>query len=139
MDNDIYINVKDIACELVNSSSVEDTRSYWDFYHQLESVCSENEGSENNHPFQWETLADFTDDNNAALNIYKKALELSKNMGLNEYSASIGLAMADRYNGLGDKEKAYNAALEANKFAMMLDDLELRKEISEFLLNEFQG
>ena len=136
MNQDIYEQVKDLAVEIVNVSAIENTKEYWVLYQELEKVCLENEIGENNHPFQWEALGDFTTDNNAALNIYKKAIGLAEELNLNEYVASIKLAMAERYVELESYEEALETACQANKIAKKLSDLELRNEISEFLLNE---
>lgn len=136
MNSDIYDKVKELAFELVNASWREDTPAYWDYYQQLEKVCIENRTGKNEHPFQWETLGDFTNDSIQALKIYENARKIAHRQNLREYSASISLAMAEQYLKLGDKEMAFNTANQANNFAKTLDDLELRKEISEFLLNE---
>jgi len=136
MDSKIYEEVKDLAIKLVNASEVDDTQEYWSLYNQLEEICSKNENGENNHPFQWETLGDFTSDNTAALEIYKKSLALAEELKLNEYIASVTFAMAERYGELGENKMAIQTARQANKVAENLDDLELRREISEFLLNE---
>ena len=138
MSPDVYEMIRDLAVNLANCSEREDTQEYWSQYHQLENICTENENGENDHPFQWETLADFTIDNNSALKIYVKALELAQSHNLSEYSASVTFAMAERYSELGDKELALSAAHQANAIAKQLEDLELRKAISEFLLNESQ-
>ena len=134
----IYEVVKELSIELVNSSESEDTKKYWADYQRLVEVCSENESSGNDHPFQWETLADFTTDSNSALKIYLKALQLAELQKLPEYTASIKLAMAERYSELGIRDQALTTAHQANHIAKKLDDLQLRKEISEFLLNESQ-
>ena len=44
--------------------------------------------------------------------------------------------MAERYRDMGDAQLAHEYGLRANEAAKLLDDLELRKEISKFLLNE---
>jgi len=136
MNQDIYERVKGLAVEIMNASEIENTKQYWVVYQELEKVCLENERGEANHPFQWETLGDFTTDNKAALNIYKKAIEFAESLNLNEYVASVKLAMAERYIELGSYEEAFKVASQANEIAKELNDLELRKEIGEFLLNE---
>ena len=136
MNTEIYENVKDIAFDLVNASSVGDTVEYWRLYQELERICNVNEGSILDHPFQWETLADFTTDDSASILIYKKAFELAKNTILIEYMASIKLAQAERYSSMGITDLACSSAEDANEYAKTGSDLGLRKEIAEFLLRE---
>jgi len=110
MKLDIYEKIKGLAIELVNSSANENTQEYWSYYHQLERICLENENSGNDHPFQWESLGDFTTNNEEALKLYAKALELAQSQNLEEYLASIYFAIAERYSELGNKKSALNMA-----------------------------
>ncbi|MCU7997472.1 hypothetical protein [Shewanella sp. SM95] len=127
-----YNEVHELALSLVNSQ--DQTKSYWRLYEKLRVVCENHAGSKSDHPFQWETLADFTLDDVAALEIYAKALEIAEILGLEQYSASIQLAMAERYLQLGKPDYALKFANSANETAKGTKDLDLRKEISEFLL-----
>jgi tetratricopeptide (TPR) repeat protein len=136
MDREIYERVKDLAIEMTNSSANEDRRSRWKYYQKLNEICLENEKGDKDHPFQWEALADYTDDPIKALELYEKASTLSELFGLKEYSASVCLAMAERYKEIGNITKAREKAQEANEWAKNISDLDLRQEISEFLLNE---
>jgi len=136
MDTPIYLITKRLASNLVNASSEGDTARYWTHYHALEELCLSNEKNEYNHPFQWETLADFTTDSNASLPLYEKAFTLAEKLQLNEYMASIKLASAERYRDLGTHKLAYSTAKSANDYAIKTNDLVLRKEISSFLLQE---
>jgi hypothetical protein len=139
MNSDIYEKVKDLACSLVNASGSGDTKEYWNTYQELSSLCDEYEGGALNHPFQWETLADFTTDDAASVELYEKAFALAEELKLSNYMSSIKLAVAERYLELGLESMAFASARKANEYAIKLDDLELRKEISEFLLNETNG
>ncbi|WP_226649505.1 hypothetical protein [Microbulbifer variabilis] len=136
MDSEIYERAKDLACSLVNASGAGDTKEYWSLHHELEALCRDNEVGERNHPFQWEALADFTTDDGASIEIYEKAFALAENMGLSDYMASIKFALAERYRSLNLAELAHSCAEAANEYAKNSCDLELRKEISEFLLDE---
>ncbi|MBU0913484.1 MAG: hypothetical protein KKF22_13195 [Gammaproteobacteria bacterium] len=127
-----YNEVYELALSLVNSKS--QTKSYWRLYEKLRVLCENYTGSESDHPFQWETLADFTLDDVAALEIYTKALEIAEILGLAQYSASIQLAMAERYLQLGKPDYALKFASSAKETAKSTEDSELRKEISECLL-----
>src|SRR5687767_9180942 len=100
-----YDEVHELALSLVNSQG--QTNSYWRIYEKLRVLCENHAGSKSDHPFQWETLADFTLDDLAALEIYAKALEIAKALRLEEYSASVQLAMAERYLQLENAEYAF--------------------------------
>jgi tetratricopeptide (TPR) repeat protein len=136
MDSTIYSKVKDIAIDLANTSAIGDKRSHWEHYQKLLKICQENEKGIKDHPFQWESLADFTNDPEKALEIYEKALVLAESQELLEYSASVNFAMAEKYRELGIDSKAFKKAQLANELAKDLDDFDLRKDISGFLLNE---
>ncbi len=136
IDPEIYDQVKRLSLDLVNASEVNDRRAYWGIYQRLKKVCADNEESEKNHPFQWEALADFTSDDMLAIRIYEKALGFAQANSFEEYSASICIAIAERYKQIGDPDLAYEFAKTADELASNLEDLDLRREISEFLLNE---
>lgn len=139
MDNEIYDQILAISCDLVNSSSAGDTKSLWYNYNLIQAICHDNEGTEKDHPFQWETMADFTIDDTASLSIYAKAFDLAEALGLHEYMASIKLALAERYLNLGIPGKAYSSARIADEYAAKTNDLDLRQSVSEFLLSEKAG
>ncbi len=80
------------------------------------------------------TLGDFTNDKSAAVSIYMKALEYAEQANLTEYIASIKLVIAENYFEMGNHKSAINLATEADETARLTSDIELRKEISEFLL-----
>ena len=130
----LYDEIHQLALEIVNASEAEDQRSIWSTYHSLEQLCESAETDGQSHPFHWETLADFTTDSSAALEIYQKALKSAEQNDLVEYVVSIKLAMAELYTDVGDSEKGFILAKEADETAKQTSDLELRREISEFLL-----
>lgn len=68
----------------------------------------------------------------------QKGLEHADRPGAAAYGASIQFAIAERYESMGDSSLACEYAKRADEIARGLDDLELRKQISEFLLNEAQ-
>jgi len=134
--DDIFERVFDLATKLTDASATDDTKTYWQLYNELRDFCEEEISSGRNHPFLLESLADFTTDDRASISLYLKALEAAARAGAKDYEASIGLAVAERYRAIGDGPRAYKFALEANEKAKQLDDLDLRKDISEFLLEE---
>lgn len=130
----LYDDVHQLTLDIVNASSVENTKLQWDAYQKLKELCESNEKTELNHPFQWEALADFTIDNSQAILVYNKALNYANEQDLIEYKASIFYSMAERYFEENEYRKAHDYALKANETAKETDDLDLRKNISEFLL-----
>lgn len=131
---DIYGRVLDLATSLTDASGAGDTKFYWSLYGELREFCEGASESGRDHPFLWETLADFTTDDCAAIPLYVKALAIASDPGAASYRASIQLAMAERYKDMGDAALARKFAVAANEEAKALDDLELRRDISEFLL-----
>ncbi len=130
----LYDEIHQLALDIVNASAAEDERSIWSAYHDLELLCKSAEVNGQSHPFHWETLADFTTAASAALNLYKKALKSAEQYDLVEDVASKKIAMAELYAEAGDSEKGVMLAKEANEAAKLTSDLELKREISEFLL-----
>ncbi|MFS2033039.1 hypothetical protein ACEN8I_03345 [Polaromonas sp. CT11-55] len=133
---DMYSHVFELSTQLMNASKSEDLKSYWRFYDELRLYCEEESKSGRDHPFLWETLADFTNDNGVAVALYEKALDLANRSNAVGYQASIQIALAERFKDIGDTKQALKYALEANTNAKGLDDLDLRRQISEFLLSE---
>jgi len=92
-----------------------------------------NENSGKNHPVQWETLADFTEDADEALTVYKKALDYAEASSENDYIASIHYSMAIILKEMGQSEQALDSALKANEQLNNIGDDTLQEEISELL------
>ena len=136
MNPEIYEKAHQLACDIVNVSEVNDTKAFWNLYNELDKLCSKHEASASNHPFQWETLADFTTDNAASILIYDKAFSVAEGLELNEYMASIRFSMAERLYELNLFDQAYSNARSADEYARVTEDFELRREISEFLMSD---
>ncbi len=135
---DIHERVTELAAEIVNAGQADDRRSSWALYEELSSYCEAVAADGRDHPFLWETLADFTADDQAAIALYQRALPLAVAAGADEYSASIHLALAERYSNLDAMEEARDHALQADACARVTDDLPLRQAISQFLLDHSQ-
>ena len=69
---------------------------------------------------------------------YRTEVHANWCIGCGDYGIlnAIQLALAERYKSMGNDGVAYKNALAANEEAELLDDLDLRRKISEFLLNE---
>ncbi len=130
---DVWDRVMDFASLLGNE---DQTERFWANYNALRDYCEEQIQAGYNHPFLWESLADFTPDNSAAIPLYLRALEAAQREDAREYRVSIRFALAERYKGLGQDDLARDYAVAANDEARDLSDLELRREISRFLLAE---
>lgn len=135
---DIHERVADLAAEIVNAGQAGDNRSSWALYDELRNYCEAVASEGRDHPFLWETLADFTADDQAAIALYQRALPLAVAAGADEYSASIHLALAERYANLDAAQAAHDHALQADAIARGTDDLPLRQAISQFLLDHSQ-
>jgi hypothetical protein len=70
-----------------------------------------------------------------AIGFYRRALAVAEQMGASEYQASIRLELAQRPLELDEHAIACAYALAADEQARELDDLDLRRAISQFLLD----
>jgi hypothetical protein len=134
MNPELHEAVHEVVLEIVNASEIGDKKTVWAAYQKLVSICEKSEKTGRNHPFQWETLGDFTHDRNLAVEFYEKALSYAHAVELDEYVSSISLAMAETLIDLGNTTKARIFAAQANEAAERTDDLELRTSVSELLL-----
>ena len=130
----LYNEVHIIALSITNASENDDKETEWTSYQELLSLCKEHEDTNLNHPFQWETLADYTPSVTESIKLYEKALKIAVDKKLNEYTSSILLGMAENYSYNQNHSKSLEFAIKANDVAKTTNDLDLRKEISEFIL-----
>ena len=68
----IYRAIYNLAEDLLEADSKDDQARFDELYAELKAICDDNEGTDKDHPEQWETLADFTADLDQALVIYQK-------------------------------------------------------------------
>lgn len=134
LPEDMYKRVFDLATGLVTASESGDVENMWRLYNELREYCEAESASGRDHPFLWETLADFTTDEKAATDLYLKALESARKLKAPEFEASVLLALAERSRAIGDGESANQYALQAGEVAKVLDDSELKEAIAEFFL-----
>ncbi|MBB3105556.1 tetratricopeptide (TPR) repeat protein [Psychrobacter luti] len=129
----IYKSIYVLAEKLLEADSKNDQKTFDMLYAQLKDLCIENEKSDKDHPEQWETLADFTEDLDEALIIYQKALDKAAAINSKDHLASIAFSMAELQIELGQTEAAIenlqNAKISANK----IEDREFKVEINELL------
>ncbi|MBA6390524.1 tetratricopeptide repeat protein [Colwellia sp. BRX10-3] len=138
MNTKIYKHVHALAKDLLQASVRKNQVLFDEYYSELQQVCDDNEDSDKDHPVQWETLADFTDDLALAVTIYEKALVKAQAINSKDFLSSIAFAIASLQVELGDKTSAIehleNAKINSNKIA----DKDLKVEIQE-LLEELKG
>lgn len=133
MNTKIYKAVHELASKLLQAAENENRDEFDTLYAELSAICTENEGSDKDHPVQWETLADFTEELEDAVAGYEKALEKAIAINSKDFMSSIAFSMATLQVELGQNEAAIenlkNAKISANK----IEDKELKAEISELL------
>jgi hypothetical protein len=132
---ELKAEVWDRVMELVSQLASEEQREKkWAIYNALSSYCEAQSLAGYDHPFLWETLADFTIDDGAAIPLYLKALDRASGEAMRDYRVSIRFALAERYKAKGQAELSREYAIAADDEAKHIDDLELRRRISNFLL-----
>ena len=134
MNTKLYKKVHTQAVELLKAADGGNDELFQQLYEELKGLCTENESVERmDHPVQWETLADFTEDSDQAKSYYLKALECAQNIKANDYLSSIYYALAQIECECKNNEGAAEFALLANKHAAKIPDKELKQEIRALL------
>ncbi|MBP2281026.1 tetratricopeptide (TPR) repeat protein [Psychrobacter sp. PL15] len=130
----IYKSVYILAEELLEANNRRNQEAFDALYVELQTICSDNENTDKDHPVQWETLADFTEELDEALIIYEKALKKAIAINSKDCMSSIAFSMAVLQVELGQTEAAIenlqNAKISANK----IEDKELKNEIHDLLV-----
>jgi len=129
----IYKAVYELAEKLMKAAAKDDRATFEALYAELEAICTEHENTEKDHPEQWETLADFTEELEDALPIYQKALDKAVVKQSNDHIASIGFSMASLHVELGDNQAAIERLQQAQVSAQTIEDNELKAEIDDLL------
>ena len=122
-----------LAEKLMKAAAKDDRATFEALYAELEAICTEHENTGKDHPEQWETLADFTEELEDALPIYQKALDKAVAKQSNDHIASIGFSMAALQVELGDNQAAIERLQQAQASAHTTEDNELKAEIDELL------
>ena len=137
MSKAIFDQVESFAQDMMAAAEADNEAQFYSLYEQLEALCNEYKGSKKDHPVLWETLADFSEDNDKAIIAYGEAYKLADQLKDNEYKASIQYSLAQRYLEEDRKSEARGALEKAAKFASFTEDEELQREIQ--LLAESSG
>jgi len=133
MNTKIYKHVLIMAGDLMHAAQRKDQASFDKSYSELKQVCDENENTDKDHPVQWETLADFTDDLALAISIYEKALLKAEEINSKDFRSSIGFSIASLQVQLGDKTSAIENLEKAKISCNKIVDKELKAEIHDLL------
>ncbi|MFT5032704.1 MAG: tetratricopeptide (TPR) repeat protein [Bermanella sp.] len=133
MNTKIYKSVHSLAEKLMEAANRENKEEFDLLYAELKAICINNENTDKDHPVQWETLADFTEELEDAVAGYAKALEKSITINSKDHMSSVAFSMATLQIELGQTEAAIknlqNAKISANK----IEDGELQAEIDQLL------
>ncbi|KZY97471.1 Replicative DNA helicase, partial [Oleiphilus sp. HI0072] len=97
------------------------------------AICLDNEDTDKDHPVQWETLADFSEDLSDAIAIYEKALKKSVDINSKDHMSSVAYSMATLQVELGQTEEAIKNLQNAKVSANKIEDDSLKREINELL------
>ena len=129
----IYKSVYSLSEKLMAAARKDNAEVFESLYAELKTICSDNENTDKDHPEQWETLADFTEDLEEAVTGYKKALEKATAINSKDHMSSIAFSMASLQLELDDivaaTQNLQDAKISANKIA----DKDLKKEIDDLL------
>lgn len=116
------------------AAAQEENQTKFDgFYLELKELCEEHENTDKDHPVQWETLADFTDDLALAVTIYEQALVKAEAINSKDFRSSIGFSIAALKVELGDETGAIEHLEKAKISCNKIVDKELKAEIHDLL------
>lgn len=129
----IYKSVYTLAEKLMDADKKGNKQAFDTQYAELKAICIDNENTNKDHPEQWETLADFTEELEDALAGYEKALEKAVAINSKDHMASIAFSMAILQIELGQTDAAINNLQAAKISANKIEDREFKVEIDELL------
>lgn len=129
----IYKAVYSLSEKLMEAANKDDRKTFEARYAELNLICTDNENTPKDHPEQWETLADFTEELVDALVIYAKALKKATAINSKDHIASIAFSMAKLQVDLGQNYAAVKSLETAKTAANKIQDQELKDEIAELL------
>ncbi|MEH6445969.1 MAG: tetratricopeptide repeat protein [Oceanospirillaceae bacterium] len=139
MNTRIYKSVHSLAEKLMQAASKDDTQTFYPLYAELKAICIDNENTDNDHPVQWEALADFTEELEEAEIVYKKALDKATAINSKDYMSSIAYSLAELQIGLGNTDAALKNLQDAQINANKIEDKDLKREIDMLLKTLLEG
>jgi DNA repair exonuclease SbcCD ATPase subunit len=129
----IYKAVYNLSEKLMEAAKNENREAFDSLYAELETICIDNEDTDKDHPEQWETLADFTEELDDAVKGYEKALEKATAINSKDHMSSIAFSMATLQIELGQIGAAIKNLQAAKISANKIKDKNLKVEIDELL------
>lgn len=133
MNTKVYKRVLSLAESLLKAANKKDQVTFDALYTELNNICLEHEGDEKDHPVQWETLADFTDDIPKAAALYRKALEKAEAIQSADFCSSVRFSLATMLIELGETQEAIEVLREAKVVSSNIEDKALKNEIHDLL------
>jgi len=133
MNTKIYKSVLALTDNLMAAVQEENQGKFDGYYLELKQLCEEHENTDKDHPVQWETLADFTDDLALAITIYEQALIKAETINSKDFRSSIGFSIAALHVELGNKTAAIEHLEKAKISCNKIVDKELKAEIHDLL------
>ena len=133
MNTKIYKQVLVHTDNLLAAVQQKNQKRFDGFYQELKQLCEDNENTDKDHPVQWETLADFTDDLALAITIYQHALVKAEAINDKDFRSSIGFSIASLKVELGDEAGAIEDLEKAKISSNKIVDKELKAEIHDLL------
>lgn len=133
MNTKLYKQVLSLASDLMTAAEANNQIEFDGHYAKLRKLCEENAETDKDHPVQWETLADFTEDLALAVSIYEKALLKAESINDKDLRSSIGFSMATLKLELGNKAGAIEDLEKAKISCNKIVDKELKAEIHDLL------
>ncbi|MBV1875211.1 MAG: hypothetical protein KUG50_01145, partial [Cycloclasticus sp.] len=129
----IYKSVYGLSEKLMIAANKDNREAFELLYAELKAICIDNENTDKDHPEQWETLADFTEELEGAVAGYAKALKKAIAIDSKDHMSSIALSMATLQVELGQTDAAIKNLQDAKASANKIEDNELKVEIDELL------
>ncbi len=133
MNTKIYKRVLFLADHLMAAAQEQNQTKFDGYYLELKELCEANEETDKDHPVQWETLADFTDDLALAVTIYEQALAKAEAINSKDFRSSISYSIATLKVQLGDEKGAIEHLEKAIISCNKIVDKELKAEIHDLL------
>jgi hypothetical protein len=133
MNTKIYKQVLSLTGSLMTAAQEKNQAKFDGYYTELKQLCEKHENTEKDHPVQWETLADFTDDLALAVTIYQQALVKAEAINSKDFRSSIGFSIAALKVELGDETGAIEHLEQAKISSNKIVDKELKAEIHDLL------
>ena len=133
MNTKIYKKVLELTGDLMAAAEAENQPEFDIYYAELKQMCEANQNTDKDHPVQWETLGDFTDDLPLAITIYEQALAKAEDINDKDCRSSISFSIATLKVELGDNEGAIEHLEKAKISSNKIMDKQLKAEIHDLL------